>query len=245
MWAGYAALANQLAAAGGIPAIGFINPAIYEIGLSSSYDTYFHDITSGWNLFPAVIGYDLNTGWGSPNGANLINALVGLGRAVQVSGAGTISVPNSGAQASFCFDASQPRGSAPIGQLYYANPATGDAFVATINAVIVAGNTADLSGTCTFSNQELVSIGVGDLLEQVHEPSDVGPCNITEEEILKLNKTQGLETACTFTMTVQAVPGNPSQDSFSISGTGVTSEGGRLTSGRIDIIHPVFSTQSF
>ena len=35
----------------------------------------FHDITSGNNGFRAVAGYDLDSGWGSPNGANLINAL--------------------------------------------------------------------------------------------------------------------------------------------------------------------------
>jgi subtilase family serine protease len=75
MWAGYLALANQQAAANGVPAPGFINPAIYPIGLSSGYTSDFHDITSGTNGFPAVTGYDLVTGWGSPNGAGLINAL--------------------------------------------------------------------------------------------------------------------------------------------------------------------------
>lgn len=76
MWAGYIALANQQAAANGGPPVGFLNPAIYSIGLSSSsYAADFHDITSGNNGFPAVTGYDLDTGWGSPNGASLINAL--------------------------------------------------------------------------------------------------------------------------------------------------------------------------
>ena len=75
MWAGYLALANQQAAAEGDSAIGFLNPAIYAIGLSSSYAQNFHDITSGYNYYPAVTGYDLDSGWGSPNGANLINAL--------------------------------------------------------------------------------------------------------------------------------------------------------------------------
>ena len=64
-------------AANGDAALGFINPTIYPIGVSSSYDTDFHDITSGSNGFPAVTGYDLATGWGSPNGADLINALTG------------------------------------------------------------------------------------------------------------------------------------------------------------------------
>ena len=75
MWAGYVALANQQAAAHGNSSVGFINPAIYALGLSSSYNTDFHDITSGNNGFPATTGYDLDSGWGSPNGANLINAL--------------------------------------------------------------------------------------------------------------------------------------------------------------------------
>jgi len=75
MWAGYVALANQQAAANGDSAVGFMNPAIYPLGLSSSYNTDFHDISSGNNGFPAVIGYDLDSGWGSPNGTNLINTL--------------------------------------------------------------------------------------------------------------------------------------------------------------------------
>ena len=49
MWAGYIALANQQAAINGGPPVGFINPAIYAIGVSSSYSTDFHDITSGSN----------------------------------------------------------------------------------------------------------------------------------------------------------------------------------------------------
>ena len=80
MWAGYLALANQqLIANGSKTTLGFINPALYTIGLSSSYDTDFHDITSGSNGYAATTGYDLATGWGSPNGANLINALAGGG----------------------------------------------------------------------------------------------------------------------------------------------------------------------
>lgn len=77
MWAGYLALANQQAAANGQPPIGFINPTLYTIGLGSSYDTDFHDITSGSNGWPATVGFDLATGWGSPNGSGLINALAG------------------------------------------------------------------------------------------------------------------------------------------------------------------------
>jgi subtilase family serine protease len=82
LWAGFTALVNQQAAAEGSPTVGFINPAIYAIGQESSYTSIFHDITTGnnsnlfsANLFLAVPGYDLCTGWGTPNGAALINAL--------------------------------------------------------------------------------------------------------------------------------------------------------------------------
>jgi uncharacterized repeat protein (TIGR01451 family) len=83
LWAAFTALINQQAAAGGRPPVGFLNPALYAIGKSNpNYANIFHDVTSGNNFtasspgkFPAVAGYDLCTGWGSPNGANLINAL--------------------------------------------------------------------------------------------------------------------------------------------------------------------------
>jgi kumamolisin len=77
MWAGYLALVNQQSVANGNKPLGFINPALYTIGLSSSYDTDFHDITSGSNGFAATTGYDLATGIGSPNGTALIAALAG------------------------------------------------------------------------------------------------------------------------------------------------------------------------
>ena len=78
MWAGYVALANQQLKSDGYSTLGFINPYIYPFGVSSSYGTDFHDITSGKSgSYSAVVGYDLVTGWGSPNGQGLINALVG------------------------------------------------------------------------------------------------------------------------------------------------------------------------
>ncbi len=77
MWAGYLALANQQAKSNG-DTIGFINPIIYPDALTSSYGTLFHDVTSGsCGTYSAVTGYDLCTGWGSPNGAGLINTFAG------------------------------------------------------------------------------------------------------------------------------------------------------------------------
>jgi subtilase family serine protease len=78
MWAGYIALVNQQLKADGYSTLGFIDPYLYSFGVSSSYDTDFHDITSGKSgSYSAVTGYDLVTGWGSPNGQGLVNALVG------------------------------------------------------------------------------------------------------------------------------------------------------------------------
>jgi subtilase family serine protease len=78
MWAGYVALANQQLANNGDATLGFLNPTIYSQNVTSSYSTDFHDITSGTSgSFSAVTGYDLVTGWGSPNGVGLINALSG------------------------------------------------------------------------------------------------------------------------------------------------------------------------
>jgi subtilase family serine protease len=82
LWAGFMALANQLAAIEGLPSVGFANPAIYWTGTHAGYTEFFHDITSGNNTnssspaqFSATTGYDLCTGWGTPNGQGTIDAL--------------------------------------------------------------------------------------------------------------------------------------------------------------------------
>jgi len=77
MWAGYMALVNQQAALNGEPPLGFINPALYTIGLGVDYGLDFHDITTGGNTLGTTTGYDLSTGWGSPKGIALIEALAG------------------------------------------------------------------------------------------------------------------------------------------------------------------------
>lgn len=83
-WAGFIALVNQNRVANGQSTIGFLNPTIYSVGLSSSYRNYFHDITTGnsdsgccsntvW--YSAVAGYDLVTGWGSPVASGWLTTL--------------------------------------------------------------------------------------------------------------------------------------------------------------------------
>ncbi len=82
LWAGFTALVNQQAAAAGQARVGFLNPALYTIGTGTNAATCFHDTENGNNIgtntpgmFYADIGYDLCTGWGTPSGTNLINAL--------------------------------------------------------------------------------------------------------------------------------------------------------------------------
>ena len=77
MWAGYIALVNQQLVANGKATLGFLNPTIYPQNVTSAYTTDFHDITSGTSgSYSAVTGYDLVTGWGSPN-SGLLAALTG------------------------------------------------------------------------------------------------------------------------------------------------------------------------
>ncbi len=75
LWAGFIALANQQAVNNRQPALGFLNPALYALGNGSGYAAGFHDITTGSNGLPALAGFDLATGWGTPNGQVLINDL--------------------------------------------------------------------------------------------------------------------------------------------------------------------------
>ncbi|HEY8298224.1 MAG TPA: S53 family peptidase [Candidatus Baltobacteraceae bacterium] len=79
-WAGIVALANQSTG----ESFGFINKKLYSIAKQGSYASAFHDVTVGQNGFggpgfSAGPGYDIPTGLGTPNVANLINALNGEG----------------------------------------------------------------------------------------------------------------------------------------------------------------------
>jgi kumamolisin len=93
LWAGLIARINQKK--GG--RVGFINPAIYALSPGSDA---FHDITVGNNrVGDALVGYDAASGWdpctglGSPNGTNLMNALLGTG--ASAPSAVAAAAPNS------------------------------------------------------------------------------------------------------------------------------------------------------
>jgi kumamolisin len=70
LWAGLIALMNQSLG----KAVGYLNPTLYQ-NVAENVGA-FHDITSGNNGdFSAGPGWDACTGWGSPEGANLLKAL--------------------------------------------------------------------------------------------------------------------------------------------------------------------------
>lgn len=80
VWAAIEAIANQIA---GHP-LGFINPGLYKLGASATYQQDFHDITEGNNNnlqanvkgYQAVVGWDPVTGLGTPNAEHLIPDLI-------------------------------------------------------------------------------------------------------------------------------------------------------------------------
>jgi len=91
-WVSFAALVNERSLASGGTTIGFFNMPLYNLAESSAYGNVLHDINVGNNgiidgySFNAGPGYDLVTGWGSPNGQGLIDALSpSAGSAFQVT----------------------------------------------------------------------------------------------------------------------------------------------------------------
>jgi subtilase family serine protease len=78
-WAGIVAIANQYAH----HPLGFLNPKLYALGKLHA-SSFYHDVTSGNNSGRGVTGYeaapgwDLTTGWGTPNADALVRALARL-----------------------------------------------------------------------------------------------------------------------------------------------------------------------
>jgi subtilase family serine protease len=77
-WAGIIADADQMA---GHP-LGFLNPALYQLGNSNKAANSYHDITVGNNGYNNIPGYDATpgwdpaSGWGSPRVSGLLPALI-------------------------------------------------------------------------------------------------------------------------------------------------------------------------
>jgi subtilase family serine protease len=90
MWASMIALTNQEAAQHGKSVIGFLNPSLYSLASGSHYGRDFHDIKPPssssspsnndelgiYSDYPVTNDYDMATGWGSFNAANLAADLV-------------------------------------------------------------------------------------------------------------------------------------------------------------------------
>src|SRR5262245_62032881 len=71
LWAGLIALMNQHLR----HSVGFLNPLLYGSLVGQGV---FHDITNGNNgAYAARAGWDACTGWGTPDGTRLLNALGG------------------------------------------------------------------------------------------------------------------------------------------------------------------------
>jgi subtilase family serine protease len=75
-WAALAALADQEAGR----RLGLLNPKLYRLAESKRYASYFHDITVGDNIegvggYTTLAGFDLVTGWGTPQIGALVPAL--------------------------------------------------------------------------------------------------------------------------------------------------------------------------
>jgi hypothetical protein len=96
VWAGFTALINSQSTTG---PIGFINPAIYQIGANATrYRNSFNDIqdmstnpnSCGFS-YSAVRGYDLATGWGTPK-CSLVTEMTAR-PSVQVGVSGTLQGP--------------------------------------------------------------------------------------------------------------------------------------------------------
>jgi subtilase family serine protease len=81
-WAAIFALANEARGLQGEGPIGWANATLAKIGSQNKSQSAFHDITVGTdaldspNGYAAGPGFDLATGWGTPDVSNLIPALV-------------------------------------------------------------------------------------------------------------------------------------------------------------------------
>jgi kumamolisin len=76
VWAGLAAIINQLLREQGLAQLGDLNPLLYEVAKGAAVPG-FRDIELGGNaVSPGETGYDMVTGLGSPNVENLLKNII-------------------------------------------------------------------------------------------------------------------------------------------------------------------------
>ncbi len=242
LWAGFAALVNQQAEASGKPDIGFINPALDAIGTGPDYATCFHDITVGNNTwggspakFHAVPGYDLCTGWGTPAGQRLVDALAnpepllimptegfvsagGVGGPFTVTSQdftltnlGTNTISWTLANTSQWLEVSSISGTLPVG-----GPAT--SLTVSLNSAASNLVVGTYSATLWFTN---VDDGVG-------QGRQFALNVISPPTIINQPTNQAVLEGATGTFTVSATGGMPLNYQWQFNGTNLT-DGGNIS----------------
>ena len=207
MWAGYIALVNQQLAANSQPPVGFLNPTIYAQNVTSAYAADFHDITSGTSgSFSAVTGYDLVTGWGSPN-SGLLAALTGS----------TTQTP------AFTISASPSSLSVKVGS-------SGSSTVTTAvsggfnSAVALSSSGAPTGVTVTFNPTSIAAPGSGSSTATITVASTVAPGTYP---ITVTGTGGGLTQSTTISLTVTAAV----QPAFTVSASPTSITVARRASG--------------
>lgn len=140
VWAGFCALINQSLANAGLKPVGLLNAKIYPlIGTSA-----FSDITTGTNgAYSADIGYDLCTGVGTPNLANLIAALEAGPPGLSVTVPSTLP-PGIVTNGSSPFTLTALAAGGPTGFQWYLN---GTAIAGATSSTLIVSPTAANEGT--------------------------------------------------------------------------------------------------
>ena len=185
-WAAFIALANEQSQDAGDPLVGFLNPALYALAEGANGSADLHDIVSGSNDYTntcnsqpycqTVPGYDLVTGWGSPAGQSLIDALAPLptqGFALSSSTNSLIINPGNSASATISIT---PQGGftgivnfavtglpAGISASWSANPATTSSqLIFTVSAIEQRGSySVTITGTSgTLTAKTVLTLGV-------------------------------------------------------------------------------------
>ena len=212
LWAGYLALVNQQSLSDGDSTLGFINPALYTIGLGSSYDTDFHDITSGSNHYPATTGYDLATGWGSPNGSALLSGLIST---IKAPGFGLTTSPAS---------ISVVQGNSGTSKI------TSTVINGLASAISLSATGAPTGVTVTFTPTSITGAGTATVAIAVAATTAAGTYKI------KLNGTSGstteiAEVSLTVTATYFTITASPATVSVARGSSGTTTITTTVTDG--------------
>ncbi|HEX7105178.1 MAG TPA: cell wall-binding repeat-containing protein, partial [Acidothermaceae bacterium] len=272
MWASLVALIDSACTGN---RLGLINPALYA--LHAADISAFNDVTVGdidalgtnGGMYPAIAGYDMATGLGTPRGAAIGDALCS---AVASDGAGTMTVspttipPSSHVALAFTYQAPPGQGLAD-GTLTLdvpaswtdapqtTNPTAAGYVAASAGVVSTAGSTITVSGVTTIAGGT-VSILYGD--KSQGGPGAVAPNGVDASQFAaqSAGESGGALTALASspwvrvnvaadgsgTMTVSPMTLNASQ-STTLAFTYQASAAGGLADGEVDVVVPSSWTQ--